>query len=371
MAEQSSTTEAVDEAPSARVLTFYLPQFHPVPENDAWWGPGFSEWTNVAKARPLYPGHEQPHIPGDLGFYDLRVPETRAAQARLAAQHGVEAFCYWHYWFGAGRTILERPFEEVLASREPDFPFCLAWANQTWTGIWHGADHRTLIEQQYLGPEDDRAHFEHLLPAFADRRYVTVDGRPLFYVFRPEQLPDPRAWVDRWQTMAQKAGLPGLYLVAEVSDLLGKGAKFSGIQNAGFDAGVHVRLPAKVTAATVLRMRLGRKFLRMPERYPYSEQPIPVPAELATQNVVPCVYPNWDNTPRSGRRGLVVAGAEPRLFERHVGAAARSLQDRPHQERLLFVKSWNEWAEGNYLEPDRDTGHGYLEALARGIGLRS
>lgn len=354
--------------PLARALAFYLPQFHPIRENDQWWGPGFSEWTNTAKARPLYPGHVQPHLPGDLGFYDLRVPETRQAQADLARRYGIEAFVYWHYWFG-GRRILERPFEEVLRTREPGLSFCLAWANQTWTGVWHGAEDRILIEQTYPGPEDDRAHFDHLLPAFLDDRYFKVNGMPLFYVFRPEQLPDAQAWTARWQAMARSAGLPGLFLVAEVSDLLGGGPKFGGLKAAGFDAGVYIRLPARVTPATVLRMRLGRKLMRMPERYPYADRPLEAPSSLDGENVYPCVYPNWDNTPRSGRRGLVVAGSSPELFARHVGAAVHQLQDRPADERLLFVKSWNEWAEGNYLEPDRDVGHGYLEALAGQIGV--
>lgn len=346
-----------------RAIAFYLPQFHPIAENDEWWGPGFSEWTNTAKARPLFPGHKQPHIPGDLGFYDLRVAETRDAQADLARRYGFEAFCYWHYWFG-GRRILERPFEEVLASGSPDFGFCLGWANQTWTGIWHGAHNRILIEQTYPGLEDERAHFAYLLKAFQDPRYVKVDGRPLFYVFRPEQIPNVGAWAHRWQTMAHEAGLPGLYLVAEVSDLLGAGPKFSDVTGNGFDAGVYIRLPAQNDPRSVLKMRLGRKLLKMPERYTYSRTPLPIPPELASESLLPCVYPNWDNTPRSGRRGLVITGSRPELFAEHVRAAAASLATRPPSERLLFVKSWNEWAEGNYLEPDRDIGHGYLEAFA-------
>src|SRR5262249_41646184 len=156
-----------------RVIAFYLPQFHPIPENDAWWGPGFTEWTNVSLARPLFRGHYQPRVPGELGFYDLRMPETRAAQAALARAHGIEAFCYWHYWF-AGKQLLERPFEEVLASHEPDFPFCLAWANESWTGIWHGAPHRMLVQQTYPGLADHEAHFRVWLRAFEDARYVTV-----------------------------------------------------------------------------------------------------------------------------------------------------------------------------------------------------
>ncbi len=192
----------------ARAIAFYLPQYFPIPENDEWWGRGFTEWTNTAKARPLFPGHRQPNLPADLGFYDLRVPETRAAQAELAREHGVEAFAYWHYWFGNGDRILERPFTEVLQSGEPDFPFCLAWANQTWTGIWHGAADRVLKQQRYLGEEDDLRHFQTVLPAFRDDRYLRVGGRPVFYVFRPEELPDAAAFVDRWQTVRRRRG-PG------------------------------------------------------------------------------------------------------------------------------------------------------------------
>ena len=171
----------------ARLIAFYLPQFHPIPENDEWWGKGFTEWTNVAKARPLFRGHHQPLVPADLGFYDLRVPETREAQASLAREYGIEAFCYYHYWF-AGKRILERPFDEVLASGQPDFPFCLCWANQSWTGVWHGAPNKVLIEQTYPGQDDHRRHFEYLLPAFADRRYLRVEGKPVFRDLQPGRV---------------------------------------------------------------------------------------------------------------------------------------------------------------------------------------
>ena len=165
-----------------RLIAFYLPQFHPIPENDEWWGRGFTEWTNVAKAVPLFRGHYQPHFPADLGFYDLRVPEVREAQAAMAKAYGIEGFCYYHYWFGHGRRLLERPFNEVLSSGKPDFPFCLCWANDTWTGIWHGAPNKVLIEQRYPGVEDYKAHFYALLDAFRDPRYMTVDGKKIFII---------------------------------------------------------------------------------------------------------------------------------------------------------------------------------------------
>ena len=363
--ETASTPEVDGRAPGrrARVVAFYLPQFHPIPENDEWWGPGFSEWTNAARARSLFRGHAQPHLPADLGFYDLRLSESREAQAELARRYGVEAFCYWHYWF-AGRRILERPYDEMLSNGRPDFSFCLGWANQTWSGIWHGAQDRILIEQTYPGPEDDRLHFQHVLSAFRDARYFRVDGRPLFYVFRPELLPDPSAFVDRWQTMAQQSGLGSLYLVAENSDLLGEGSVYPTARRDGFDAIVYVRLPAQVGRWERMRMRAARKLLRWPERYRYARVFPEPPAALRQDTTYPCVYPNWDNTPRSGRSGLVITHSSPEAFRSHVHAAVQSLLGRTFEHRLLFVKSWNEWAEGNYLEPDLEHGHGFLRALA-------
>lgn len=350
---------------AARAVAFYLPQFFPIPENDEWWGPGFTEWTNVAKARPLFPGHKQPNIPGELGFYDLRVAETREAQSQLALESGVEAFAYWHYWFGDGDRILERPFQEVLASEGPKISFCLAWANQTWTGAWHGAHDRVLKAQKYLGPEDDRRHFETVLPAFRDDRYLRVDDKPVFYVFRPEELPNAAQFVDDWQRMARGAGLPGLYLVAEVSDLLGDGARYRSHKEDGFDAAVYMRLPVNAAGLSRLRMRAVRKLLGGPEVYSYRPE-FSLPAQ--DSGYQPCVYPNWDNTPRSGRRGLVVTGSTPDEFESAVREAVTQIPSAtPPQERLLWIKSWNEWAEGNHLEPDLKHGRAWLHALRAGL----
>lgn len=351
----------------ARTLAFYLPQFHPVPENDRWWGTGFTEWTNTARARRRYPGHYQPHLPADLGFYDLRVPESRAQQAELAGRHGIEGFLYWHYWF-EGRRILERPFTEVLATGEPEFPFALAWANQTWSGIWHGAPDKILLEQTYPGPEDHRAHFAHILSALTDPRYVTVDGKPVFYVFRPEQLPNAREFVDLWQQLARAAGLPGLYLMAEAADLLGQGAKYTSGRADGFDATVYMRLPAETSRVSVLRMRAMRK-VGLPEIYPYSSTPMPVPDDERMGTILPTVYPNWDNSPRSGAQGLVLHGSTPELFRAHVRAALTKVKALSAPERFVFVKSWNEWAEGNHLEPDERFGNGYLEVLSSELDI--
>ena len=344
----------------ARVVALYLPQFHPIPENDRWWEPGFTEWTNVARARPLFPGHHQPHLPGSLGFYDLRIPEVRAAQAELAQAHGIEAFCYWHYWFGGGRRLLQRPFQEVLASGSPRINFCLGWANESWSGIWHGAPERILVEQQYPGDDDVRRHFAEILPAFRDERYLRVGDRTVFHVYRPGDLPEPSRFVGLWQDLARRAGLPGMYLVAGLRDdyTIDRAARD------GFDAGFYQRLPFITSHRNALRARVRHKLLRQPVIYPYARQPLAWPAEWAANTrVQPCVVPNWDNTPRSGRRGIVLTDPRPEYFRRHVRDAVSILAVRPAEERLLWVKSWNEWAEGNHLEPDRSTGLGYLRAL--------
>ena len=355
-----------DDRLAARAIAFYLPQYHPIAENDEWWGPGFTEWTNVARARRMFPGHNQPHLPADLGFYDLRLPESREAQAALAAQHGIEAFCYWHYWFGGGVRILERPFNEVLASGSPSLSFCLGWANETWSGVWHGAPNRVLREQRYLGPEDDQRHFDTILTAFRDDRYLRVNGKPVFYVYRPHLLPDAAAFVDRWQAMARAAGLDGLYLVAEITDSFGRWMPYTRAIEDGFDAGVHLQHPADVRGARGFAMRVLRK-LRQLEVYPYSTRTELWDKVRANPGWLPAVIPNWDSTPRSGRRGIVLTGSSPDRFAQNVAAAVRTLDGRPREERLLWVKSWNEWAEGNYVEPDQEYGRRWLEALREGL----
>ncbi len=350
------------EAVAPRVLAFHLPQFHPIPENDAWWGKGFTEWTNTAKARPRFPGHYQPHLPADLGFYDLRLPEARAAQAELARDHGIGGFIYWHYWFGDGRQLLERPVNEIVTLGEPDFPFAIGWANQTWSGIWHGAEDRVLMEQRYPGPDDERAHFEMLLPMFTDPRYITVHGRPLFYVFRPEQLPDAAAFVDRWQSMATDAGLPGLYLIAEVSDLLGRGLAYTGSVADGFDASLYMRFPADDSGIGHQAMRAARRF-GAGEVFRYRPEPMPVPDDPRLGRTYTTIYPGWDNSPRSGHRAVILHGSSPEKFRPHVRHAIDRVRGLSSDEQFVFVKSWNEWAEGNHLEPDRRFGTAYLEVI--------
>ncbi|TPQ28628.1 glycoside hydrolase family 99-like domain-containing protein [Methylomonas koyamae] len=350
---------------SPRLIAFHLPQFHPTPENDEWWGKGFTEWTNVAKAKPLYPGHYQPHVPADLGFYDLRLPEARHAQAELAKEYGIEGFCYYHYWFGDGRRILERPVNEILASGEPDFPFCLCWANHSWNNIWQGTADRTLIEQTYPGMEDHKQHFEWLLNAFKDPRYITVEGRPLFLIFSPMDVPDLQNVIAYWRELAAAAGLAGLYLV---------GVNYRMRQDwdptsVGLDASTWQPLPPKdghlptrYIMRKILRFIAGKKSSLTV--YDYAE----VMDNLIRKSApsfpdYPTVLPNWDNTPRSNENGLVLHGSTPELFRKLLRQAFGLIAKNPPEKRIVFVKAWNEWAEGNYLEPDQLHGLSYLNIV--------
>ena len=380
--QQSKGYDESKGSPSARVIAFYLPQFHPIPENDAWWGPGFTEWTNVAKAKPLFRGHRQPRLPADLGFYDLRVPETRQKQADMARSAGVEAFCYWHYWWGNGRRIIERPFEEVRDSREPDFPFCLAWANQSWTGIWHGAPKSILIEQTYPGPEDEVAHFRWAQKAFEDPRYLTVDGKPMFVIFSPHDLPSTVAFTDHWRELAAQAGYPGIFFVA-ISNRYKPSVDIYGDSILKpFDAVTalvpqdYLDGPARDTQRSDLRRRwkelnVGYKLRKLkpavfnrPTRIRYADVVARALEDMPPgERFLPSVLPGWDNTPRSSHRGVVYEGETPALFRKYLEKAVGRVADYSPDHRIVFLKAWNEWAEGNYVEPDSVNGHAYLDVI--------
>lgn len=340
-------------------LAYYLPQYHPIPENDEWWGSGFTEWASATSGEPLFRGHVQPHLPSELGFYDLRVPELRERQAELARAAGLTGFIYWHYWLG-GRRLLERPFNEVLVSGEPDFPFCLAWANHSWQRRWGDPSRygEMLLEQTYPGEADDDAHFSYLRRAFEDPRYVRIEGRPVFFVFSPGQLPSPAGFVEAWQHRA--ADLGGLYLVAmlERSDYRSHVAD-------GFDAAVGSAFVDHMSDP-ISRLRAGlinRGLLRGPKRFRYPATYDPSQLRSIEGTAFPIVAPNWDDTPRLGRRGSVAVGSRPGLFARRLRGAIEAAKALPEAEQVLIIKSWNEWGEGNYLEPDREFGRGWLEAL--------
>ncbi|TDE04550.1 glycosyltransferase WbsX family protein [Flavobacterium hiemivividum] len=355
----------------ARVIAMYLPQFHPIPENDTWWGKGFTEWTNVGKAKKLFKGHYQPRVPADLGYYDLRVPETRKAQADMAREYGIEGFCYWHYWFGNGKRLIERPFNEVVASGEPDFPFCLAWANETWKGFDHGMKNRNiLIEQLYPGIDDYRAHFYEVLPAFKDERYITVDGKPLFMIFRPLANSEVPIFIETWRKLASENGLKGIYFVGQKNYLENNLDRF---REAGVDAINTIRLNNYIVNHRSFFQRVFTKLrktvMNVPLAYPYEKvsKYFVVAEEDKQEDVFPSIVPNWDHTPRSGREGMVMTNSTPDLFEKHVKQTVSLIENKEPEHKIIFIKSWNEWAEGNYMEPDMRWGRKYLEALKRQI----
>ncbi len=356
---------------TVRFIAFYLPQFHPIPENDAWWGTGFTEWTNVGKAKPLFRGHCQPHIPADLGFYDLRLPEARAAQAELAARYNIAGFCYWHYWF-EGKRLLERPFNAVLASGEPNFPFCLAWANESWSRRWLGEDKEILIRQTY-SEKDDYEHIRWLMKAFADPRYLRVQGRPIFIIYRPKDLPNPRRTTDLFRNECIKQGLAEPYLLGMNSH-----APDADFRQDGFDSTISFKPELGVLPGFLDDRRRRSKLIRnlklgVPspklKLYDYASAQAAMMALVRHGQDVPCVFVGWDNSPRRGENGIILVNQSPAVFETMLRRAVKSVAHKPQTERLVFLNAWNEWAEGNHLEPDLRYGHAFLEVVKRNASL--
>ena len=346
-----------------RGIAFYLPQFHPIPENDEWWGRGFTEWRNVARAEPQFEGHYQPHIPADLGFYDLRLAETRVHQAELARSAGLYGFCYYHYWFGSKR-LLSRPFDGVLASGEPDFPFALCWANDPWSRRWDGRN-EDLLQPQTYSVDDDLEHIRWLLPALRDRRAITVEGKPMFLVYRASHLPEPTRTCETWRREVERAGLPGIHLVAvETAWDLGWDAT-----QVGFDAKILFQPQFGWLISHVSRLSEGRRHIAGKEELQVYDYDLVIDALRDLEGVdyprYESVFPGWDNTPRVGDRAVVIHNPSPESYERWLADAVSRARTQPHDNQIVFVNAWNEWAEGCHLEPDLRFGYSYLEATRR------
>lgn len=352
--------DARGEPAPPRLIAFYLPQFHPIPENDVWWGKGFTEWTNVVQARPLFTGHYQPHLPADLGFYDLRLPEVRQAQAHLARQHGIHGFCYYHYWF-KGRRLLERPFDEVLASGQPDFPFCLFWANENWTRTWDAGEQERLVVQEY-SDEDDLNHIRWLINAFNDERYIRIDGRPLLLIYRTQSLPNAAKTFALWREECRRAGIEEPYIVKVESE-----QDYNDPQEVGCDASADF-VPHDITrlvdpisgSGTSYGDNLVLEYRDLARNY--------LARDMPPYTRFPCVVPAWDNTPRhrSGK-AAIIKGSTPELYEHWLRGTIATSYANPPEERIIFINAWNEWAEGAHLEPDVMYGHAYLEATRRAL----
>ena len=357
------TVRAPTNSAKVHLIAFYLPQFHPIPENDNWWGTGFTEWTNVTRAKPLFAGHRQPRLPSDLGFYDLRLPEARAAQAQLARRYGLAAFCYYYYWFN-GKRILERPLNEVVASGEPDFPFLICWANEPWSCNWDGLSRDVLLPQTYE-PGWTRRFASDIASMLRDRRYFRFDGEPMLLVYRIGHIPDARAAMRELRAELSKAGVPRVHLAAawvwfpDDDDLPADPNVL--------DLDAYYEIPPHWLPSQALQPtppRLSEEFNG--ELYDYNST-VTVALGKLDELIVGLrhrgVMTAWDSTARKGSRAAVFHAATPTSFRRWLrGTIAH--QSRQPGERIVFINAWNEWAEGAYLEPDTDFGRGWLEAVA-------
>ncbi|HEX7273523.1 MAG TPA: glycoside hydrolase family 99-like domain-containing protein [Casimicrobiaceae bacterium] len=347
-------------APPVRAIAFYLPQFHPIPENDLWWGKGFTEWTNVTRAQPSFVGHYQPQLPADIGFYDLRVPETLEQQAVLARSYGIHGFCYYYYWF-AGKRLLERPVEHMRASGKPDLPYCFCWANENWTRHWDGADNDILIAQR-PSPADDERLIRDLLAHFRDPRYIRVDGKPLFIVYRVGMLPDARATARIWRAVCRREGVGELYLCAAETYDTGDPGQY------GFDAQVEFPPHCVRTLGINPQFEITNPAFQG-SIFDYRQVVVDL-LERHDPGYVrhPTIMPGWDNTARRRDFAQVFVNSYPEFYEVWLREVIAQVNERRRgEERLVFINAWNEWAEGAHLEPDQRYGHQYLQATLRAL----
>lgn len=355
---------------SVNAIAFYLPQFHPIPENDQWWGEGFTEWTNVAKSKPLFHNHHQPRIPADLGFYDLRLSDARQAQADLAKSYGLNGFCYYHYWFH-GRRLLERPINDLLQSDTPDFPFCLCWANESWSRRWIGDDQQILIEQSY-SPDDDIEHGSFLAQVFSDRRYIRVNNRPLFLIYRPGNLPSSSDTIERLSSQCSIHGITKPYFVAVDAHCVGFDYRQVGFDDIlAFSPQLGVSAPdafsdQRSISKLLRNLRHGIPSAKL-KIFDESEERRKMESIQRAFPAIPSCFVSWDNSPRRGRDGIIYINSSPKVFQKSLCNSIVLAKQHPGQHSLLFINAWNEWAEGNYLEPDLYHGHSYLDALKNAL----
>lgn len=358
---QNTNVRHVPVAVDRHTIAHYLPQFHAIPENDEWYGAGFTEWTNVRRSKPLTLGH-RPIQPGDLGWYSLDSTDVMFGQQALAERYGVTSFAFWHYWFG-GRRVLEKPAELLLADPSLLMRFSFFWANESWKGTWYGAPKKTLISQEY--PVGDAArHFESMTAFFADPRYVRVGGKLLLGIYRPHLIPDVDQYVDVWRTRAEQLGLGELFILGQAE----------GDFEAPDCCDASWTNPLKFSTASAPIRRQLSHLVKLPwaidaNRLAGALEDFYRSAPLRT---VPTVMANWDNTPRAHRRGSYLIRNSESTFAKQC-AAALELDDRrvrSGHDSILLVKSWNEWAEGNSLEPSEEHGHSFGDALAATIAQK-
>lgn len=348
-----------------RPIAIYLPQFHPIPENDQVWGKGFTEWTNVAKAQPRFQNHYQPRHPADLGYYDLRLDQVRTEQAEMAKKHNIEGFCYYHYWFN-GKRLLNQPLDDVISSKKPDFPFMLCWANENWTKRWDGKDEEVIIKQDY-SHQDDLDHITHLIPIFKDSRYIKIDGKPVFVIYKSHLFPDMKKTIDIWRAEALKNGLEIYICRMEHYGFIGD--KYL---KPGFDAAVQFMPYLKTSRfkdSIIWRANKMLKFFYGVDKLPYIYSYKKYVEQRCNDKFpeykrFPCVTPMWDNSSRRDNKSFfALHNSTPKLFKKWIEAYLKKFTPYSKSENLFFINAWNEWAEGNYLEPDKKWGYAYLEAV--------
>lgn len=354
------------------IIALYLPQYYPFPENDRWWGKGFTEWTNVGKAKPLFKGHYQPRVPSYLGYYDLRLPIIRKQQAELASEAGIYGFCYWHYWFGNGKRLMWEVFDDVLKSGSPNFPFCLGWANHSWYAKnWNSNDagrkDKLLIEQQYLGIEDYKQHFDYVIKAFNDSRYIKIDGKPVFIIYDSHSLPTD--FIVKWNEWAKNAGFnQGIFFIANIYYNEDENKYIS----MGYSSVIKGRLYSYYKQNLIsniwghVKAYINTKILHHFADIPLYKNVIDSlidEIDDSKEIVIPTIIPNFDHSPRSGKNGLIYHESTPEFFEMHVKKALNVVKNKKNP--LIILRSWNEWGEGNYMEPDLRYGDAYIRCLRK------
>ncbi len=346
-----------------KLIAFYLPQFHEIPENNKWWGEGFTEWTNTKKSSPLFTNHYQPREPYQDYYYNLLDPSVREWQANLAKKYGIYGFCYYHYWFD-GKMLLEKPFNEVLTSGKPDFPFCLSWANEPWSRRWDGSEDQVLMPQYYGREKDWQSHFNYLLRAFMDDRYIRVQDKPIFLIYRPELIPNCSEMLLYWNELAKQHGLEGIYFIRTLNGFHPLSDKTN------FDASLEFEPHYTMAHGGCHRMWKGisgyngRK-LAMDYDTLWSCILNRSLVDNETK-VIPGAFIDWDNTARLGENASFCVGANPTYFQNYLSEQIHRA-NHLYQSDLLFINAWNEWAEGTYLEPDKKLKFQYLEAVEKAL----
>lgn len=362
-----------------KFLAYYLPQYHQIPENDEWWGEGFTEWTNVKKAKPLFKGHKQPIFPGELGYYDLLKTEgIQEKQANLAKEYGIDGFIYYSYWFGDGKMLLEKPADKMLANKKVDIPFCFCWANETWKGIWHGLDNPdVLVEQIYPGVHDYINYFNYLLPFFKDARYIKLENKPMFHIYRIDDVPDADKFLETFNKLAVENGFNGIYFISTLNYNSQKALSSDLVYGmVGIDTFRHLRYMPSYYFKSGTRLNTIEYYVKritgqlqiesksdQPNVINYKKGLRKLRVEIPHKKFIPCVIPNWDNSPRSNNKSLIFKNVSPNAFKKYLIKTIDEFSKHPANPPFIVIKSWNEWAEGNYIEPDKRYGRKWLEVF--------